>query len=131
MAKMLQALHGGQVPADHAELMELPGVGRKTANVITSVLFDAQRIAVDTHVFRVASRLGLTHKAKTPLQAEQQLVAVMPSTALAEAHHLLILHGRYTCKARKPACSQCNLAVLCPFLARQTRASRPTRQGST
>ena len=95
--------------------MRLPGVGRKTANVIASVIFDKPAMAVDTHVFRVSARLGLTQGAKTPLEAEKQLVAHIPEDMLGKAHHWLILHGRYVCTARKPHCGECGLSELCPY----------------
>lgn len=115
MAKMLQSDFGGQVPDTVEDLMRLPGVGRKTANVIASVIFDKPAMAVDTHVFRVSARLGLTHDAKTPLEAEKQLVAHIPEDVLGKAHHWLILHGRYVCTARKPHCEECGLSEFCPY----------------
>ena len=115
MARMLQSDFGGQVPDTVEDLMRLPGVGRKTANVIASVIFDKPAMAVDTHVFRVSARLGLTHAAKTPLEAEKQLVAHIPEDMLGKAHHWLILHGRYVCTARKPHCGECGLSELCPY----------------
>jgi len=115
MAKMLMEQFGGHVPDNIEDLVQLPGVGRKTANVIVSVVFHQPGMAVDTHVFRVSARLGLTTKAKTPLQTEQQLVANIPKELLAIAHHWLILHGRYICVARKPKCGQCGLRPACKF----------------
>ena len=115
MARMLQSDFGGQVPDTVEDLMRLPGVGRKTANVIASVIFDKPAMAVDTHVFRVSARLGLTQGAKTPLEAEKQLVAHIPEDMLGKAHHWLILHGRYVCTARKPHCGECGLSELCPY----------------
>ncbi len=115
MAKLLTEKFNGVVPDTIAELVELPGVGRKTANVIISVVFDKPGMAVDTHVFRVSARIGLTTKAKTPLQAEQQLVANIPAELLPIAHHWLILHGRYTCLARKPKCDKCGLTSICKY----------------
>jgi len=111
-AQMLLADFGGEVPRTIDELQELPGVGRKTANVVASVLYDVPAIAVDTHVFRVANRLGLT-EAKNPLQSEKQLVALIPEALQARAHHWLILHGRYICKARRPLCENCKLTAAC------------------
>ncbi len=115
MANMLLEKFSGEVPATIEELVQLPGVGRKTANVIVSVVFDKPGMAVDTHVFRVSARIGLTTNAKTPLQTEQQLVANIPQDLLAVAHHWLILHGRYICIARKPKCDECGLRPACKF----------------
>ena len=113
MAKMLVNDFAGEVPADMKELQKLPGVGRKTANVILSVIYNMPAMAVDTHVFRVSARLGLTTGAKTPLQTEQQLVKYFPEELLPIAHHWLILHGRYVCIARKPKCETCGLTSIC------------------
>ncbi len=115
MAKMLVEKYHSQVPDTIEELVELPGVGRKTANVIVSVVFDKPGMAVDTHVFRVSARIGLTTNAKTPLQTEQQLVANIPRELLAIAHHWIILHGRYVCVARKPKCNECGLKPACKY----------------
>lgn len=115
-AKILSQEFQGQVPSDEKNLLKLPGVGRKTANVIQSVLFGKSALAVDTHVFRVSARLGLTRKAKNPAQAEKQLVKIIPKEKIPIAHHLLILHGRYVCKAKKPECSRCELSFLCCFV---------------
>jgi endonuclease-3 len=117
MANMLIDKFGGKVPETIEELVELPGVGRKTANVIVSVVYHQPGMAVDTHVFRVAARIGLTTNAKTPLQAEQQLVASIPRDLLSIAHHWLILHGRYICVARRPKCEECGLRPACKFYA--------------
>lgn len=119
MAQMLTHDFGGIVPEDVQELMKLPGVGRKTANVIASVVFNKPALAVDTHVFRVSARLGLTTNAKNPLETERQLVRHIPENLLAIAHHWLILHGRYTCLARKPLCNQCPFTDICKFYAKQ------------
>lgn len=113
MAKMLISDFNGEVPMTVEELVKLPGVGRKTANVITSVIDQQPNMAVDTHVFRVSARLGLTRGAKTPLAAEKQLIQNIPSELVHRAHHWLILHGRYTCLARNPKCDQCGLKDLC------------------
>ncbi len=113
MARMLVADFGGEVPADIDALMRLPGVGRKTANVILSVIFGEPRMAVDTHVFRVAARLGLTPRCKTPLETERCLMRHIPAADVPRAHHWLILHGRYVCKARRPLCDECFLADVC------------------
>ena len=111
-AKMLVGDYGGEVPDDGDELQKLPGVGRKTANVVTSVLWDNPVIAVDTHVFRVARRLGLSN-GTTPLAVEKDLTANIPEQKRPIAHHWLILHGRYVCKALKPQCDRCGLAPFC------------------
>lgn len=115
MARMLTEEFEGIVPDDIKLLQKLPGVGRKTANVIASVVYEKPALAVDTHVFRVAARLGLTHNAKTPLETEKQLVKYIPEDLLAIAHHWLILHGRYTCVARAPKCGTCGLKELCKY----------------
>ena len=116
MARMLQDRFGGKVPMTVDELVQLPGVGRKTANVITSVVDEQPNMAVDTHVFRVSARLGLTSNAKTPLAAEKQLISHIPAEYVHKAHHWLILHGRYVCTARKPKCSECGLKSICKFV---------------
>lgn len=115
MGKMLMEQYGGEVPDTVEELVKLPGVGRKTANVITSVIFNQPNMAVDTHVFRVSARIGLTTNAKNVLQAEKQLIANIPEALIHKAHHWLILHGRYTCVARRPKCEQCGLTAVCKF----------------
>ncbi|MBN1340860.1 MAG: endonuclease III [Bacteroidales bacterium] len=117
MAQVLIEKFNGIVPADMESLQMLPGVGRKTANVIASVAFNIPAMAVDTHVFRVSSRIGLTTAAKNPLQAEKQLVKHIPLQMLSKAHHWLILHGRYVCKARNPACEECGLKKFCRYYA--------------
>ncbi len=104
---------GGEVPTDPDDLQSLPGVGRKTANVVGAVLWGREVMPVDTHVFRVAARIGLSRNARTPLATEQQLEAGFPSELLPLAHHWLILHGRYTCMARKPRCGECGLKQIC------------------
>jgi endonuclease-3 len=114
-AKMIQEKFKGEIPLTVEELMLLPGVGRKTANVITSVVDNQPNMAVDTHVFRVAARIGLTTRAKTPLAAEKQLVANLPVDLIYIAHHWLILHGRYICIARNPKCIECGLKPACKF----------------
>jgi endonuclease III len=115
MAKMLTQDFKGVVPAEVDELQKLPGVGRKTANVIASVVYDKPALAVDTHVFRVSARLGLTTNAKTPLETEKQLVKYIPEKQIPIAHHWLILHGRYVCIARSPKCTDCNLKAFCKY----------------
>jgi len=123
MARKVMDTFGGQVPMTVEELVRLPGVGRKTANVITSVIDGQPNMAVDTHVFRVSARLGLTRNAKNPLQAERQLVRHIPKELVHIAHHWLILHGRYTCTARQPQCDRCGLKDLCRYHERQLRAA--------
>ena len=115
MASLLVEKFHSTVPQTIEELVELPGVGRKTANVIVSVVYGQPGMAVDTHVFRVSARIGLTTRAKTPLQTEQQLVANIPRHLLAIAHHWIILHGRYICVARRPKCEECGLKPACKF----------------
>ena len=115
MAKMVMDKYGGKIPMTVDELITLPGVGRKTANVITSVIDAQPNLAVDTHVFRVAARLGLTKNAATPLATEKQLMKYLPTELVNKAHHWLILHGRYICVARNPKCSICGLKSVCKF----------------
>jgi endonuclease-3 len=115
MSKMLFEDFNEIVPSDIDELQKLPGVGRKTANVIASVVFDKPALAVDTHVFRVSKRIGLTTTAKTPLETEKQLVKYIPEDLIPIAHHWLILHGRYVCIARKPKCEECGISQYCKF----------------
>ena len=115
MARMLLSDFHGSVPDEMEELIKLPGVGRKTANVILSVVFNKPAMAVDTHVFRVSARLGLTKGSKTPEETERQLVRLFPAELLPVAHHWLILHGRYVCQARKPLCSECGLREWCLY----------------
>jgi endonuclease-3 len=115
MARMLVNDFHNKVPDTIEELTKLPGVGRKTANVIASVVYQKPAMAVDTHVFRVSARIGLTTNAKNPLQAEKQLVKNIPEEKLAIAHHWLILHGRYICLARKPKCNECGIKEFCKY----------------
>lgn len=117
MAQRLVSAYNGEVPGDIDELQTLPGVGRKTANVIASVIFNLPALAVDTHVFRVANRIGLTRNSKTPLQTEKQLVKHIPQQKISIAHHWLILHGRYVCQSRKPHCNECGISHLCDYYA--------------
>ncbi|MFM7218383.1 MAG: endonuclease III, partial [Bacteroidota bacterium] len=124
MARKLVDDFGGTVPATVEQLVTLPGVGRKTANVIASVVYDLPAMAVDTHVFRVSARLGLTVGAKNPLQTEKQLVRYIPEADVSRAHHWLILHGRYVCLARNPKCSQCGLKMYCKFFGSQEKKSK-------
>lgn len=121
MAVMLQNEYGGQVPERVEDLMRLPGVGRKTAHVVASVIFNQPTMAVDTHVFRVSARIGLTFRAKTPLETEKQLVRHIPSEWVGKAHHWLILHGRYVCTARNPHCDECGLSPWCAYYAREQK----------
>ncbi len=113
MANQLLEMFGGTVPDNVEDLQKLAGVGRKTANVVAAVVYDKPAMAVDTHVFRVARRIGLTTNAKTPLETEKQLVANIPEALLSKAHHWLILHGRYVCTARKPHCEECSISEWC------------------
>lgn len=115
MARMLTEKFNGKVPSSIDELQELPGVGRKTANVIASVVFNQPALAVDTHVFRVSARIGLTKNAKTPLATEKQLLKYIPEELVAIFHHWLILHGRYVCIARNPKCEICPLTEVCTY----------------
>jgi endonuclease-3 len=121
MGKMLVEKFNSEVPLTVAELIQLPGVGRKTANVITSVVDNQPNMAVDTHVFRVSARIGLTINAKTPLQTEMQLIKHIPTELVFKAHHWLILHGRYTCLARQPKCDQCGLTTVCKYVEKKGR----------
>ena len=117
MARALVERHEGEVPSDMNALLDLPGVGRKTANVIRSVAFGQSALAVDTHVYRVAHRLGLVSKrANTPYKVEQELTKYIPEADIPDAHHWLLLHGRYVCTSRKPHCEKCEIETLCPKL---------------
>lgn len=118
LSRMICERFGGEVPSDAADLQSLPGVGRKTANVMGSVVWGREVMAVDTHVFRVSARMGLTRGAKTPLQTELQLEKHIPSHLLPKAHHWLILHGRYVCTARAPKCNECGVSPWCRHFAR-------------
>lgn len=115
MAKMVMENFGGKIPMTVEELIKLPGVGRKTANVVTSVIDQQPNMAVDTHVFRVAARLGLTSNATTPFATEKQLIKYIPTYLIYKAHHWLILHGRYICVARNPKCNICGLKTVCKY----------------
>lgn len=119
MANKLITAFNGAVPMTVNELVQLPGVGRKTANVITSVIDAQPNMAVDTHVFRVSARIGLTNNATTPLAAEKQLIKYIPKELVHKAHHWLILHGRYTCMARNPKCKECGLQPACVYFNKQ------------
>ena len=115
MAQMLVVEFGGEVPSNIEDLMKLPGVGKKTANVVVSVAFGVPAMPVDTHVFRVSNRIGLTDNSKTPLATEKELVKYIPRNILSKAHHWLILHGRYVCIARKPKCEACGIKEYCKY----------------
>lgn len=120
LAKMLIADFDGKIPSNLEDLQKLPGVGRKTANVIGSVYFDIPAMPVDTHVFRVADRIGLTTKSKTPIDSELQLLKIFPKEKLNIAHHWLILHGRYLCKARRPECYRCGITSICKYFQKKS-----------
>ena len=131
MARMLLADHGGQVPDTMDELLKLPGVGRKTANVIQSVAYHKAAMAVDTHVFRVSHRLGLvSDRCTTPLSVEKELIKNIPETDIPIAHHWLILHGRYTCQARMPQCDACGLRLWCKHYGQKYKVRQDTSQES-
>ena len=124
MARMLVAEFGGEVPSDIEQMMRLPGVGRKTANVMGAVIWNKEVMPVDTHVFRVSARIGLSVGAKTPRATELQLEKYIPSHLLPIAHHWLILHGRYTCIARKPKCENCGITQWCKYFQTKNRTSK-------
>ncbi|HOK36750.1 MAG TPA: endonuclease III [Paludibacteraceae bacterium] len=121
MAQKLVSDFGGKVPDDVEQLQTLPGVGRKTANIIAAVIYNKPVMPVDTHVFRVAERLGLTTNSKNPLETEQELVKHIPPELLPKAHHWFILHGRYVCVARKPKCEQCGLKEWCRYYSEHSK----------
>lgn len=130
MANMVSQKFGGEIPMTVEELVQLPGVGRKTANVITSVVDKQPNMAVDTHVFRVSARIGLTVGAKNPLQTELQLVKHIPKELIYLFHHWLILHGRYVCTARNPKCEECGLRPVCKYyqtVVSKAKTSRDTK----
>lgn len=122
MGRMLVNDFNGEVPSEIDELVKLPGVGRKTANVIASVVYNMPAMAVDTHVFRVSARIGLTLNAKTPLAAEKQLVKYIPEEQIPLAHHWLILHGRYICLARTPKCAECQIKSACKYFSSKKKS---------
>lgn len=124
MARKLVADYGGTVPDDIDSLMTLPGVGRKTANVILSVVYNRPTMAVDTHVFRVAERIGLTTGSRTPLATERTLTANLAPDIIPRAHHWLILHGRYVCRARRPLCEECFLTDVCRFRQKENNETK-------
>ena len=119
MAKRVVEVYGGVIPNSREELQTLAGVGRKTANVVLAVWWNQPTMAVDTHIFRVAERLGLTTKAKNPLDSEKQLIKYIPEEIIPKAHHWLLLHGRYTCQARKPQCENCGLNTICRYFSKK------------
>lgn len=121
MARALVDRFGGEVPSTMDDLLTIPGVGRKTANVILAVVYNLPAMAVDTHVYRVSNRIGLTHNSKTPTETEHTLTRNIPAELIPKAHHWLILHGRYVCKARKPECETCYLADVCQYHADKQR----------
>ncbi|MCX6279215.1 MAG: endonuclease III [Bacteroidetes bacterium] len=123
MAKSVNSQYNGVLPSDVDELQKIPGIGRKTANVLASVIFNKPALAVDTHVFRVSARIGLTANARTPLQTEQQLVRYIPENLRSIAHHWLILHGRYICIARKPKCGECGMTAFCKYFLTKQKTS--------
>ena len=118
IAKRLVEAYGGQVPDNIDDLQTLPGVGRKTANVVCAVIWNLPTMAVDTHIFRISERIGLTTGSKSPFDTEKQLVRYIPSDIIPKAHHWLLLHGRYVCKARKPLCETCGLQSFCRYYSR-------------
>lgn len=119
MAQRLVDVYGGQVPDNIEDLQTLQGVGRKTANVVCAVIWQQPTMAVDTHIFRVSERLGLTTNSKNPLQTEKQLVKYIPAEVIPKAHHWLLLHGRYVCQARKTKCEQCGIAPYCRYFEKK------------
>jgi endonuclease III len=123
-AKMLVENYNGEIPEDWNELVKLPGVGRKTANVVASVVFDMPTMPVDTHVFRVSQRIGLVKPSKTPLEVEKQLLQNVPLNLMGKFHHWLILHGRYTCLARSPKCNECGLTSVCKYFKKEKTGVR-------
>lgn len=125
MAQKLMSDFNGQIPDNVTDLQKLPGVGRKTANVIASVIFNQPTMAVDTHVFRVSERIGLTTNSKNPLQTEKELVKHIPEHLIPKAHHWLILHGRYICQARKPKCNECGLTEWCRWYQKHPLGALP------
>ena len=115
MAKRVVEVYGGDIPGSREELQTLAGVGRKTANVVLAVWWNQPTMAVDTHIFRVSERIGLTTKAKNPLDSEKQLIKYIPENVIPKAHHWLLLHGRYICQARTPKCDECGLQEICRY----------------
>ena len=127
MAERLVDVYGGQVPDNIDDLQTLPGVGRKTANVVCAVLWEQPTMAVDTHIFRVAERIGLTTKSKSPLSTEKTLVKHIPAELIPKAHHWLLLHGRYVCQARKPKCAECGIREVCRYYSSSSSSKESSR----
>ena len=127
MAQRLCEAYGGEVPGDMDALQTLPGVGRKTANVVCAVIWNQPTMAVDTHIFRVSERIGLTTNSKTPRQTEERLVRYIPAEIIPKAHHWLLLHGRYVCTARKPKCEQCGLTEACRYYGKRQQKNKNTQ----
>jgi endonuclease-3 len=127
MSRMLMEDFGGIIPDDADELQKLPGVGRKTANVMVTVAFDKPAMPVDTHVFRVSNRIGLTNNSKTPLETEKELTKNIPAELLGKAHHWLVLHGRYVCTARNPKCLECGLSPVCSYF-KKTKSQKTVKK---
>ena len=127
MAQRLCEAYGGEVPGDMDALQTLPGVGRKTANVVCAVIWNQPTMAVDTHIFRVSERIGLTTNSKTPRQTEDRLVRYIPAEIIPKAHHWLLLHGRYVCTARKPKCEQCGLTEACRYYGKRQQKNKNTQ----
>lgn len=125
-ARMIVNDFNGKVPSDFDNLIKIPGVGRKTANVMLAVVFDKAAMPVDTHVFRVSNRIGLTNNSKTPLETEKTLVAHIPEHLLSKAHHWLILHGRYVCTARNPRCEECGISRICRYFEKKQKNIMPS-----
>ncbi len=121
MAKRVTEVYGGRIPDNIDDLQTLQGVGRKTANVVCAVIWQQPTMAVDTHIFRVSERLGLTTNSRSPLQTEKQLVRYIPEAVIPKAHHWLLLHGRYVCQARKPKCDACGLSAYCRYYERMEK----------
>ena len=119
MAQRVMEVYGGEIPNTREQLQTLAGVGRKTANVVCAVWWNQPTMAVDTHIFRVAERIGLTKSAKNPLDSEQQLIKHIPENIIPQAHHWLLLHGRYTCQARQPKCEKCQLTAFCRYFSKK------------
>lgn len=122
MAQRLVNEYGGEVPEDYDALLSLPGVGRKTANVMASVIWNKPKMAVDTHVFRVSNRIGLTNNSRTPLETEKELTKNIPLEYIPTAHHWLILHGRYVCTARSPKCENCGISIFCKWFSSKCKS---------
>ena len=127
MAERLVQVYGGEVPDNIDDLQTLPGVGRKTANVVCAVIWQQPTMAVDTHIFRVSERIGLTTNSKSPLQTEKTLVKYIPADLIPKAHHWLLLHGRYICQARKPKCAECGIREACRYYSSSSSSKESSR----